>query len=344
MNHSAASSFRNSNNITLLRHFAAFFVLITHSYGLTNKINDEFLEKITGQSISLSRVGLIIFFFISGFLITQSLVSSSSIKQFLWKRFLRIYPALIVLMILTVFVLGPAFTELPVKKYFASSETWQFLLGTSLIRMRFVLPGVFNVEGVNGSLWSLPIEFRLYLLLALLSVIGFIKKRRLFFLFVFLFLIGALIIVAGHLSVPFFAVISPYMFWGMYFLTGSFVFFIKDKIKLDYKILLALLALWYFTRNIETISVITELVAFSYFTLVMSFKTPVVFNKFFEQNDFSYSMYLYAFPLQQIFIYKYAEISPIILSIVTCLALIPFCWFSWNFVEKPTLKLKRLKI
>lgn len=344
MNHPLASTSRASNNITLLRHFAAFFVLITHSYGLTGKISDELLQKITGQSISFSRIGLIIFFFISGFLITQSLVFSSGIKQFLWKRILRIYPALIVLMILTTFILGPIFTELPVKEYFSSSRTWEFLFGTSLVRIRFVLPGVFNDYGVNGSLWSLPVEFRLYLLLALLSVIGLLKKKRLFVLSVLIFVAIAVIVSSGNFSSQFFIFISPYMVWGMYFLTGSLVFFIKDKIVLDYKILIAFLMIWYFTRNIGVISVISELVVFSYFTLVMSFKTPVVFIRFFKQNDFSYSMYLYAFPLQQIFIYIYPGISPLLLLLLTSLALIPFCWFSWNFVEKPALKLKRVKI
>ncbi|HEY5464151.1 MAG TPA: hypothetical protein VIJ95_12895 [Hanamia sp.] len=82
MNQKVASS-RTANNITLLRHFAAFFVLIFHSFDLTGKISDEFLRRISGQTISFSKIGLIIFFFISGFLITQSLVSSSGIKQFI---------------------------------------------------------------------------------------------------------------------------------------------------------------------------------------------------------------------------------------------------------------------
>jgi len=60
----------------------------------------------------------------------------------------------------------------------------------------------------------------------------------------------------------------------------------------------------------------------------MSFKTPVVFSEFFKRNDFSYSMYLYAFPIQQMFIYKNPTITPVALMFLTAMALIPCCWFS----------------
>lgn len=343
MYNSVASS-RTANNITLLRHVAAFFVLITHAYGLTGNLSDEFLYKISGHAIQFSTVGLIIFFFISGFLITQSLVSSSGIKQFIWKRFLRIYPALIVLIILTVFILGPLVTKLPVKEYFSDNETWGYLSGASLVRLRFYLPGVFNSQGVNGSLWTLPVEFRLYLLLALLFLIGLIKKRNWYFLFVLFFVICALIMSSFFQDSFYLNYFSPYLQWGMYFLTGSVVFFLKDKIIPDYKLVIVLLIIWYLTKDVLIVNRISELICFSYLTLWLSFKTPVVYPDFFKKNDFSYSMYLYAFPIQQIFISKNYQISPLMLILFTSLALIPICLLSWNLVEKPALTLKSLKI
>lgn len=343
MDNSVASS-RIANNITLLRHIAAFFVLITHAYGLTNNLSDEYLYKISGYAIQFSKVGLIIFFFISGFLISQSLVSSLSIKQFIWKRLLRIYPALIVLIILTVFILGPLFTKLPVKEYFLNSETWGYLLGASLVRLRFHLPGVFDSNGVNGSLWTLPVEFRLYLLLALLFLIGLLKKSKWYFLFVLFFVVSAVFMISfcqGSLFIDYFL---PYLQWGMYFLTGSLVFFLKDKIVPDYKLVIVFLFIWYFTKNILLVNQVSELICFSYLTLWLCFKTPLVFPGFFKKNDFSYSMYLYAFPLQQIFISCNVNITPLWLIIYTMLALVPVCCFSWYCIEKPALKLKKLKV
>jgi peptidoglycan/LPS O-acetylase OafA/YrhL len=343
MNKKVASS-RTANNITLLRHFAAFFVLISHSFDLTGNFNYEFLRRISRQSISFSKIGLIIFFFISGFLITQSLVSSASIKLFIWKRFLRIYPALIALMILTVFLLGPFFTEISLKQYFTDRSTWEYLLGASLIRLRFVLPGVFHGGGINGSLWTLPIEFRLYLLLALLSIIGIIKKRFLYFGFIFLFIVLAMLVVPLNFPGELLSYFTPYLSWGIYFLTGSLIFFIKDKIILDYRILILFFVLWLLARDIVIVDMVSEIICFSYFTLWLSFKTPVLFSDFFKENDFSYSMYLYAYPLQQIIILNNPNITPWMLIGFATLALIPFCWLSWNFVEKPALKLKSFKV
>ena len=334
------TSLRTANNITLLRLLAAFFVLITHSFDLTNNFNNEFLRKLTGQAISFSKLGLIIFFFLSGFLITQSLVTSNNLKQFIWKRFLRIYPALIILILLTVFLLGPLFTTLSIKEYFSSGQTWSYLFGTTLVRLRFVLPGVFDGEGVNGSLWTLPVEFRLYLLLALLSLIGLIKRRVLYFTFVFIFIAFAIFVLTHNFQGKSVYYLAPYLSWGMYFLTGSFVFFIKDKLIPDYKILILLLIFWYVLRNVTIASTVSELICFSYFTLWLSFKTPVVFSDFFKRNDFSYSMYLYTYPIQQMIIDKNPGVTPLLLILLTSVALIPCCWLSWNFVEKPSLKLK----
>jgi len=334
------TSLRTANNITLLRHFAAFFVLISHSFDLTNNFENEFLRRLTGQSISFSQLGLIIFFFLSGFLVTQSLITSINLKQFIWKRFLRIYPALFVVVVLTVFLLGPLFTELPLKDYFLSSQSWSYLLGTTLVRLRFVLPGVFHGEGVNGSLWTLPVEFRLYLFLALLFIVGLIKRRALYFTFVVIFIAFAIFVLSRNFQGELVTYFAPYLSWGMYFLTGSFVFFIKDKLIPDYKILILLLVLWYVLRNVTIASTISELICFSYFTLWLSFKTPVVFSDFFKRNDFSYSMYLYAYPIQQMIIYKHPGIAPLSLMLFTSIALIPCCLASWNLVEKPSLKLK----
>lgn len=335
------TSLRTANNITLLRHFAAFFVLITHSYDLTNNFNNEFLRKLSGQAISFSKLGLIIFFFLSGFLITQSLVSSINLKQFVWKRFLRIYPALFVVVVLSVFLLGPLFTTLSIKEYFLSSQTWSYLFGTTLVRLRFVLPGVFHGEGVNGSLWTLPVEFRLYLLLALLSLIGFIKRRSRYYMFVFIFIAFAIFVLTYNFQNQSVSYFIPYLSWGMYFLTGSFVFFIKDKLIPDYKILILLFIFWCALRDVTIANQVSELICFSYFTLWISFKTPVVFSDFFKRNDFSYSMYLYTYPIQQMIIYKNPGIAPLLLLFLTLIALIPCCWLSWNFVEKPSLKLKQ---
>ena len=82
-------------------------VVVTHSYALLGLPEKDFLTKVTNSLLSFSRLGVYAFFVISGFLIANSLWHSENIKSFFWKRFLRIFPALIVVISITTFIVGP---------------------------------------------------------------------------------------------------------------------------------------------------------------------------------------------------------------------------------------------
>jgi peptidoglycan/LPS O-acetylase OafA/YrhL len=332
-----------ANNFTLLRLLAALFVLLSHSYGLLGKNNEEFLLSVTNNQISFSHIGLAIFFFLSGFLVTQSLLFSSGIKHFLWKRLLRIYPALITLILLTVFMLGPLFTNNSIKSYFHNAQTWQYLIGgVSLIKLRFHLPGVFNENGVNGSLWSLPIEFRLYLLLTSLYILGSFK-RKLFVPFVVVLAICLLVTSSNMLfTIP--KWIEVYLLWGTFFFTGGIVYFFKSKIKLSYLLFLLFLLCWLFLKKIPILNTAIEVVVIGYGILLAGYKFPPFKTSFFAHNDYSYSLYIYAYPIQQaaIYIIGASLLSPLLLFFFTILFVFPLCFFSWNFIEKPCLKKKNI--
>mgnify|MGYP002776404545 CR=1 FL=1 len=84
----------------------------------------------------------------------------------------HIFPALAVLVMATVFCFGPVLTTLPITDYFASSDTWGYL-STAALLVRRGLPGVFvdnpYPQAVNGSLWTLPVEFLCYVSVALIG-------------------------------------------------------------------------------------------------------------------------------------------------------------------------------
>ncbi|MCC6288067.1 MAG: acyltransferase [Chitinophagaceae bacterium] len=334
-----------SNNFTLLRHVAALFVIISHSYDLLGRSGEEKLSMLTNGTLSFSRIGLIVFFFLSGLLVTQSLMTSESLIHFIWKRILRIYPALIILILITVFIGGPVFTTMPLINYFSSFQTWQYFIGgVSLIRLKFFLPAVFNEHGVNGSLWSLPVEFRLYVLLALLYLAAFYKRNHL------LILIAIVIVFAFGFSTGLFFSLpkwfNVYTFWGLYFFAGSLVYFVKHKISLSYWFFIFFFLFWIFTKEIEVLGRISQLLMICYGCLLVGYKLPNFNVSFFSKNDYSYSLYIYAFPIQQsiIYIYGVQHISPILLTILSLVLLAPFCLLSWNLVEKPFLGLKDIFI
>lgn len=111
----------NLNSFDLLRLVAATAVLFSHQFQVLGRPE----PKIFGQ-VTLGVFSVFIFFALSGRLITQSWERNPQVKYFLLKRCLRIFPALVVVITLTIFVLGPAFTTLDIGQFFSNSTTWKY--------------------------------------------------------------------------------------------------------------------------------------------------------------------------------------------------------------------------
>jgi len=163
---------KHTNNFTIIRLIAAITVIISHSYDVTGNALHEPLRRISKEYLVFSDIGLTAFFTISGYLVSKSLQNSNKISSFFAKRFLRIYPALIVVVVLTVFVIGPIFSQTSVQAYFSDSKTWLYLTTIGALRIRYILPGLFNsnnffIKSVNASLWSITLELKLYIGLSL---------------------------------------------------------------------------------------------------------------------------------------------------------------------------------
>ena len=165
------------NNFNLIRIVAALAVLITHSFALAMGTSDaEPFRQSLG--ITMGEIAVDIFFIASGFLVTASLLTRQSVIEFVWARVLRIFPALLIMLILTVFGLGVFFTSLSFPSYISDSKTYIYLLKcATLIRgVDFTLPGVFDENPynnmVNGSLWTMPYEIKMYVILLLIFVVS----------------------------------------------------------------------------------------------------------------------------------------------------------------------------
>ena len=120
---SDVNKIRQHNNFDFLRFISALFVIISHSYALTGNDDKELLMLISRHTYHFSSLGLICFFVISGYLVSQSLFRSSSILNYAWKRFLRIVPGLCGVVLFSMFLIGPIFTVLSLPDYFLSLHT-----------------------------------------------------------------------------------------------------------------------------------------------------------------------------------------------------------------------------
>lgn len=341
---------RENNNFNLLRLLAAIGVIITHSYGLLGLRENDALVRISHGLTSFSRLGVYIFFIISGFLVARSLEHSASLKSFFFKRALRIFPALIVVILLAAFVLGPIFTEQTLSSYFSSSSTYRYFGGISLYLRSDRLPGVFidnpYPKAINGSLWTLPYEWTCYMLLA--GLVPLIKGKKL--IAIGGVAIGTMILrtLIGRwqflLTIPIINLDTrQLLLYTFIFLLGALLSQAGKRVKYSFKITaLAIVALWLVTfYNIKIATYLLLLILPYIIIYCASVKLPNWLQKLSNRADFSYGMYIYAFPITQILIHYYKNFTPNTLALTVILLTAPLAAASWFLVEKPVLKFKK---
>lgn len=150
------------NSFNLLR-LTAVVVVFSHSFSISRGVG------YTPLGVAFGDIAVDVFFVTSGYLVTGAALSRRDAKFFVMGRLLRIYPALLVALALTVFVVGPLVTRLPLEQYLSDAETYRFLFsnGTLISPNPEWLPGVFEKNPVRSivshSLWSLRWEMAMYI-------------------------------------------------------------------------------------------------------------------------------------------------------------------------------------
>ena len=175
------------NNFNLLRMIAAIAVLVSHAYPIA--LGAGATEPLFSTlQMSLGTLAVLTFFAISGFFISQSFDRRRGVIDFCVARILRIYPGLLVVLVLTVLVIGPAFTTFAQTSYFLHPATYMYVpRNLSLRWLQYDLPGVFrnNPYGppINGSLWSLFYEVTCYCLVIFVGLLQLTTRRWIFVIF-----------------------------------------------------------------------------------------------------------------------------------------------------------------
>lgn len=123
---------KHANNFDFLRLLLASFVIITHSYPLTGREEHDWLYQITNGQTLFSYIAVRGFFAISGYLIFQSMLQSKNIINYYWKRFLRIFPGLFIVLLLSSAFCYFAYTEggggAPIGIIYPHTHTFQKIL------------------------------------------------------------------------------------------------------------------------------------------------------------------------------------------------------------------------
>jgi len=286
------------NSFTAIRIALAMAVLFTHAFSLTASGRDPITLLLAGrgQLPSVGQFAVNGFFAISGFLIASSL-SHRTVISFAISRICRVYPAAVLCILLTVFLIGPALTKLEIAEYFSTSSTYAYLQNMMLWRIQYTLPGLFETNAypasVNGSLWTLPAEVRCYVLAALVLLFGISETRAR----ANIFLIGLLVLgYINYRSLPFFGLSPSYGPLGAHFIAGALLWINRGWIPHSWP--LAILATFILSTGLivpTPAGLLTP--AWAYLVLFVAERTFAV--KVQKLGDPSYGIYLYAFPVQQ---------------------------------------------
>lgn len=321
------------NNFNLMRLIAAWLVIYSHSWAITGSAGADAIGALT-QTKSGGALAVDVFFLISGFLVAASF-QRNTLREFVLARALRIYPALIVCVLLSVCVLGPLLTTAP--DYWSDAKTWRYLwANASLWRAQFWLPGVFDTlprTAVNGSLWTLPIEGHLYVALTIAGLAGMLAPKR--YLPAWALAITAACAFA-YLRAPLPEHLVNLLWVTTFFITGTLCWIYRQYIRLSIWPLLALLVAAAVLRGTWWFAVVyVPLLTYATFYIALVPKLPVI-----AKTDLSYGLYLYGWPVQQLVLLAGAT-TVLTNTLAATLVALVCAALSWFLIERPALRWKR---
>ena len=347
------------NSIGFLRLVLALAVIFAHAFELGGFGNDP-IYHLSHNLYSSGALAVDGFFALSGYLITSSYLRLKSLPQFLWHRVLRLFPAywayLVVIGVglpllfgiapsvnyILYNFLGPAsnLCVLTIGAWLALFWGWLLDLGHIQQKFLFVHGGqnitplfshnpVPNV--INGSLWTLGPELRVYIIIGLLGLVGLLRKNITLGLLVFVW-ISYVFYFHQHPDLR--AVASIRL--TPQFLAGAVFYFWKPPLNRTFALAafviaaIALIGGFY-----PLVSPLTTVYLLFWLAAVLPF--PNIGKK----RDYSYGLYIYAFPVQQAIAAYHLNQWGFFIYFLLCIAFtLPLAAASWHLIEKPALKMK----
>jgi len=333
----------SDNSFGVLRLLLALAVVVSHSYYLATGLEDasEPLHGLTGYTLGQHAVQG--FFILSGILVTQSLMRGGGVA-FVTARALRIFPGLVVCVLVTAFVLGPLVSKLPAAAYFSDPMLPAYIADTLSLRTGLApLPQVFDGNPaagiVNSSLWTLKYEVACYLVLVVVGGLAIrLGRTRLIG-----FGLMAVVLVVNVVDRPSLAagntLLDMVQYFTLFFGTGVLAYGCRRHLKVHWSGLLitgGLLVVSNGTRFTE----VGEALFLAYASIwVATFRFGTL-REFANRNDFSFGVYIYGVPVAQTLLLIMPGLDALSLIALSLPIIVGLAAVSWRFVEKPALALR----
>lgn len=347
------------NGLDAIRLFAAAQVAVLHTW--------EFMlpEETGSLFFELLRLfpGVPIFFFISGYLISKSFERSPSIVEYGKNRFLRLYPALVICVLINLIMVWSS-GYFSISTPDAGDVALLFLAKTTIVQ--FYNPDFMRAFGdgvLNGSLWTICVEVQFYFLVPILYTLFGTGKNKYINSKVLIALV-LVFLVANRLLYGLRDEYSENIIWKLYrvsfapwfymFLVGVLVQRNFDKVsgflsKIPVSMMMAIYLLVAFVgTQYLGLSTGNEVSPFLFVFLIplvimLAYRKPEKVNSVLKGNDISYGIYIWHMPIVNQMLYLgYRDEHWQALLVVACTVLIAV--FSWRYIEKPALGLKKYSL
>lgn len=329
---------RRDNNFGSLRLLFAALVVVAHAPELTDGSRArEPLTRLFG-TLSFGELAVDGFFLVSGYLIVGSYARSRSVGDYLWRRIRRIYPGFVVASLVSLVVVAP----LAGGDLFALDPLRAV---SRILRLQVPeVPGAFAGQpnpALNGAMWSIAYEFRCYLLVAVLGLLGLLRHRGAYLAILIVF--GLLLLARPDLSGPRLLrslVGDPgeAVRLAAAFLCGGAFHVFADRIPLTRRgaglaAVLLVLALPSPALAEPALLVLGGYLTFWFALAVPANRISLATNR----TDPSYGLYLYAWPVQNLMVAGFPGLSPVWSGLATFAAAGLLGIVSWHLVERPAL-------
>lgn len=338
------------NSIGLLRLLLAGAVLWGHAWYLTGRATEEpFAHWLLADRETMATFAVKAFFVLSGFLVMQSAQRLSSPRRFLWHRLLRIYPGFWACLLVTAILL-PAATWGICPKIEANWVSAADYVRANWLRF-YEQPQIENLltqsaphDDLNGSLWTLPYEIGCYVVLGFFSWVGLLKKQS------FSIWMAGISWLALYLH----DILWPATAWFfksegrllcIWFVSGTIAANLPDSFLRGlrgWRAALAAATVYLAACRFGGLAVVGP-IAITALVLSLAWSLP---GRDFETRvggDYSYGIYIYAYPVQQCLIsvglLRYGMVLYIGLVAVITMIL---AYGSWHLIEKRALALKSI--
>jgi peptidoglycan/LPS O-acetylase OafA/YrhL len=322
------------NNFGFLRLLFATLVIVSHSAELIDgNRSREPLTNLFGV-LTFGELAVDGFFLISGYLVVQSFERSDSTINYLMKRIRRIYPGFLVAYFVCVFVIAP----------WVGNDLTSMNFGdlASVIRKALFLrepPKIYGFAGLphpplNGSMWTIHEEFRCYLLVILFGLIGIYRNK-----WILAVMTTALLALMEMKFDPSFSAVvgdphSIVRFLGI-FCVGSLFYRLQNSIPYHTAIAAAVTVALAFClyNSIIAESAFAVLGGYLLFWFALHLKSTVL-QTINGEDDISYGVYLYAWPVQNAIIFFFGIKSPWTLTLLTLPLVYIIGYASWRLFER----------